>query len=832
MSSDHPAISVRGLSKSYTIRHNAAAHGTLADLIVDRMRHPFRRATSEVFWALKDVSFEIGHGEVVGVIGRNGAGKSTLLKILSRITEPTTGEVDLYGRVGSLLEVGTGFHQDLTGRENIFLNGSILGMSRAEIRQQFDAIVDFAGVEKFLDTPVKRYSSGMYVRLAFAVAAHLRSEIMVVDEVLAVGDAEFQQKCLGKMKDVATSGRTVLFVSHNMQSISLLCNSAICLQRGELSFQGDVRRAIERYVESFATAESADVAPEHRRGSGEYRFRQVRPAKPMFQPDEPKVIQFLIEQRSKPLGSMFLQAFVVDAMGGVCAQCDSRLVDHRIADSEALEGVLKLENPWLKPGEYRVDMLLAAGGIVDLFEDACRLSVTPVLPYPQSAPPDSMSRCQVLSQFSWETHPRTREQAGSVESKWPARESSPQVGAAAERMKREPAPSGAETRAASGIHRMLRKPPAAYGLVGIAASRMIHRARARPRIGYLGGSRDNLGDNVMFSAAQRLFPDANLIRFAHPRNERRLARLRLAGDRFFESVLLGGGTLVNPNWLPSAQLALAQGLPIASIGTGVGSWGLGQSNTIDISEWLPLLRRFTHLGVRGPLSKQRLDLLGVENVQVVGDLALSFARSALAKPADPPVLAFNLLDLRDGTNGDLEKNSWRAGLMAALARIQREGWRIKPVAMHEADLLTTTTLLRRAGVSFEKPVVPRSAEEFFSAVAMCSASIGLRLHLSILSACAGVPPLILGYRDKHLDFAQSLQLEHWHLRIDECDAATLEDRVLELAAAAGGLRQPLLEKAQHWDGTIREFVRRIQSEQFERLASRSVVPAAVLEDAQ
>src|SRR5262249_43592020 len=191
----------------------------------------------EEFWALKDVSFEVKRGEVVGIIGRNGAGKSTLLKVLSRVTEPSTGRVTIKGRVASLLEVGTGFHQELTGRENIYLNGAILGMTRAEIRRKFDEIVAFAEVEKFLDTPVKRYSSGMYVRLAFAVAAHLDPEILIVDEVLAVGDAEFQRKCLGKMGEVARGGRTVLFVSHNLPAVTNLCNDLITLAHGNIVFR-------------------------------------------------------------------------------------------------------------------------------------------------------------------------------------------------------------------------------------------------------------------------------------------------------------------------------------------------------------------------------------------------------------------------------------------------------------------------------------------------------------------------------------------------------------------------------------------------------------------
>src|SRR5207244_3345082 len=208
---------------------------------------------SEDFWALKDVSFEVRQGEVIGIIGRNGAGKSTLLKILSRITDPTEGRVTINGRVASLLEVGTGFHPELTGRENIYLNGAILGMTRAEIGRKFDEIVAFAEVEKFLDTPVKRYSSGMYVRLAFAVAAHLEPEILVVDEVLAVGDAEFQKKCLGKMSTVASGGRTVLFVSHNLTAIESLCHSCIALQRGRIFTRGSPTDVLDKYLGSRRT---------------------------------------------------------------------------------------------------------------------------------------------------------------------------------------------------------------------------------------------------------------------------------------------------------------------------------------------------------------------------------------------------------------------------------------------------------------------------------------------------------------------------------------------------------------------------------------------------
>lgn len=250
-----PIISVEGLGKSYTIRHEGETrYKSLREELFKLPKRLLSRSgqSQEEFWALKNVNFDIMPGDRVGIIGRNGAGKSTLLKLLSRITEPTTGRITLRGRVASLLEVGTGFHPELTGRENIFLNGAILGMSRAEVRRKFDEIVDFAGVEKFLDTPVKRYSSGMYVRLAFAVAAHLEPEILIVDEVLAVGDAEFQKKCLGKMEDAGKEGRTVLFVSHNMAAIRHLCAKGVCLSKGTIITQGDISSVINSYTSSYS----------------------------------------------------------------------------------------------------------------------------------------------------------------------------------------------------------------------------------------------------------------------------------------------------------------------------------------------------------------------------------------------------------------------------------------------------------------------------------------------------------------------------------------------------------------------------------------------------
>ena len=267
-------VKIENLSKRYVIRHkNNDRYLSLRDVITSQVGSTARRMldrlngkqihpanfTQEEFWALKDINLEIKQGDRVGIIGRNGAGKSTLLKVLSRITEPTRGKISIRGRVASLLEVGTGFHSELSGKENIFLNGAILGMSRQEIKMKFDEIVSFAGVEKFLDTPVKRYSSGMYVRLAFSVAAHLEPDILIVDEVLAVGDAQFQNKCLGKMEEVGRQGRTVLFVSHNLASIQKLCSTGILLNDGQAIHSGPIDNVIRTYIDETIPFESVDV---------------------------------------------------------------------------------------------------------------------------------------------------------------------------------------------------------------------------------------------------------------------------------------------------------------------------------------------------------------------------------------------------------------------------------------------------------------------------------------------------------------------------------------------------------------------------------------------
>lgn len=249
------AISISGVSKKYTIGQTTPRYLSLREQIVSKLKSitagsNYSKDSTNEFWALKDIHMNVNIGDVVGIIGKNGAGKSTLLKVVSRITAPTKGIITLNGRVASLLEVGTGFHPELTGRENIYLNGAILGMTRREIKKKFDDIVQFSGVERFLDTPVKRYSSGMYVRLAFSVAAHLDPEILIIDEVLSVGDAAFQKKCIGKMSSIATSGRTVLFVSHNMPAVQSLCDKAILLESGVIKYNGSATEVVSRYLES------------------------------------------------------------------------------------------------------------------------------------------------------------------------------------------------------------------------------------------------------------------------------------------------------------------------------------------------------------------------------------------------------------------------------------------------------------------------------------------------------------------------------------------------------------------------------------------------------
>jgi homopolymeric O-antigen transport system ATP-binding protein len=284
------AIRADDLAKRYRIGEFQASYGTLRDSLVGAVkrvgrRHHHKRHHEEI-WALDGVSFELEEGEVLGLIGGNGAGKSTLLRILTRITSPTRGEAEIRGRVGSLLEVGTGFHPELTGRENVYLNGAILGMKRREISAKLDEIVEFAGVERFMDTPVKRFSSGMYVRLAFSVAAHLEPEILLVDEVLAVGDAEFQRRCLGRMESLGESGRTVIFVSHNMQTVAQLCDRAILLERGQVVLDGDSSEVVARYLQSGLGSGSSRVWPDDASAPGDDLVR-LRAARVVGEDGEP-----------------------------------------------------------------------------------------------------------------------------------------------------------------------------------------------------------------------------------------------------------------------------------------------------------------------------------------------------------------------------------------------------------------------------------------------------------------------------------------------------------------------------------------------------------------
>ncbi len=391
-----PALEIRDLSKRYLVSHSGlrSEYQTLRESLMELASAPWRRLTGsaprssvEEFWALRDINLEIQQGEVVGIIGRNGAGKSTLLKILSRITPPTTGEVRLRGRIGSLLEVGTGFHPELTGRENIFLNGAVLGMSRREIVRHFDAIVAFSEVEQFLDTPVKRYSSGMYIRLAFAVAAHLDAEILIVDEVLAVGDAEFQKKCLGKMRDVATSGRTVLFVSHNMNAVQRLCTRAVLLDRGQVACQGSVGSVVEQYFATNAGPAPPDrwidIGQCSRRGSGEARFTALRystgypTAGGKAFPGGPFDIELAI-QCPQPLAARSLAVTFYDAYGTKLVNADTIALGKVVELAQGTNHVrLRIDELYLNPGMYLLGLWLADqnGRAYDHTDAACEIEI-------------------------------------------------------------------------------------------------------------------------------------------------------------------------------------------------------------------------------------------------------------------------------------------------------------------------------------------------------------------------------------------------------------------------------------------------------------------------
>ncbi|MET0432914.1 ABC transporter ATP-binding protein [Cellulomonas sp. Y8] len=396
------AIRAAGVGKSYRIATSDDAPSTAAEAVLQRLRHPLQRAQYEEFRALDEVSFEIPRGEAVGILGRNGAGKSTLLKLLTRVAAPTRGRIELAGRVGSLLEVGTGFHPELTGRENVFLNGTLLGMRKSEIKQRFDEIVAFSGVEKFLDTPVKRYSSGMYVRLAFAVAAHLDTEILAVDEVLAVGDAEFQAKCLDRMRTVASEGRTVLYVSHQVQTVKTLCTSAIFLEHGKLVMHGTVDDAIELYQTSRDRVAISQTDIDRRPGTGEVRITSATVSSPLYKTTEPKTIEFLVSANADYIGKYFVSCHINDRHGTTILQCDSRVSGLWLDPAQEQKIALTIKEPWLKPGEYTVDLFVCSSGVLDSFEGAGRFEIHPVLPYPQAVSDEGLDAGLVLADFDYE----------------------------------------------------------------------------------------------------------------------------------------------------------------------------------------------------------------------------------------------------------------------------------------------------------------------------------------------------------------------------------------------------------------------------------------------
>jgi lipopolysaccharide transport system ATP-binding protein len=404
MSFEEVAVSVRDLHKEYRIGV-APREDTLAKQALSRLLRP-RTSRSTAFTALDGVSLDVPRGQVLGIIGRNGAGKSTLLKVLTRITPPTTGEVLIRGRVGSLLEVGTGFHPELTGRENIYLNGAVLGMRARDVAARFSDIVEFAGVEQFLDTPVKRYSSGMYVRLAFALAAHLDVDVLLIDEVLAVGDQEFQQRSLARMREVASDGRTVLLVSHQLNTVASLCDSALYLHRGAVAALGPPGEVISRYLEDSRIDRPGDLADfSHRAGSGEVRLVGLR----REESDAVLTLSFRV-RCLRARHSFYLAVHVVDAHGLTVLQCDSRLVGAwtTLNEGQELVGTFVLHGPRLIPGRYRVDVFLCAPALLDVAEDALRFDASPILPYPFPSTADAIENGLVLSDFTYDVgHGRT-----------------------------------------------------------------------------------------------------------------------------------------------------------------------------------------------------------------------------------------------------------------------------------------------------------------------------------------------------------------------------------------------------------------------------------------
>jgi lipopolysaccharide transport system ATP-binding protein len=414
-----PIIQVDKLSKQYQLGHSSYGYRTLRDAVTSAAQAPFRRLKDrhskahrpETIWALKEIDFAVEPGEVIGVIGRNGAGKSTLLKILSRITEPTSGRVALCGRVASLLEVGTGFHPELTGRENIYLNGAILGMTRREIQRKFDEIVAFAEVERFIETPVKRYSSGMYLRLAFAVASHLEPEILVVDEVLAVGDQGFQKRCMGRMKSVSTAGRTVIFVSHNMAAVSALCTRVVCLKNGQISGSGPVAEVVAAYY-----AADSSLQPSHcrltavpRRGTGEARLTGFRVlddvgcAVDQIPVGSPVQFELAFECRERIRAPGFGIAFNTPDGRRVLRLHSGEMMGLLPQCQRGGHVVCRVDRLMLTPGPYLITLALGNDGVdvVDYIEQCIQFDVVPADVYGTGRLPEQQSSAFIAT-GSWQ----------------------------------------------------------------------------------------------------------------------------------------------------------------------------------------------------------------------------------------------------------------------------------------------------------------------------------------------------------------------------------------------------------------------------------------------
>lgn len=383
-----PILEIKNISKKFHISHEQQPYLSLRDSITNLIKSPFSnrgsgRIGSEDFWALKDISFNVYPGDSIGIIGKNGAGKSTLLKILSKITPPTRGKIIARGRIASLLEVGTGFHPELTGRENIFFNGSILGMKRREILLKFDEIVDFSGVEKFLDTPLKHYSSGMQLRLAFAVAAFLEPEILVIDEVLAVGDAEFQRKCLGKMENVTKKeGRTVLFVSHNLSQVSSICQKGILLDKGKKAAEDSIAKTVTFYLSSGKTESRIDLRHFPRIGikSNDFTLTSliINNGKSIFAGEEMKLeIQF---KTDVPIAELLLGFSITDAQNSPLIECRSSSSFEKLSIGRSGQYSMRVSfNPKLKEGVYNINLgARSSKGFLEFIPSVAKLEILPV----------------------------------------------------------------------------------------------------------------------------------------------------------------------------------------------------------------------------------------------------------------------------------------------------------------------------------------------------------------------------------------------------------------------------------------------------------------------